>query len=141
MNRDVYSSLQVMRSYMVALALSYFLWPHHYRLYSFFLETIAARRGRVASYLEIGPGHGLFLAAALEELGAERYVGVDLSSVSLDMTRSMLRFSAEGRPMPSLLHASVDDFAPSERFDFITMGEVIEHLDDPRPILRKIATM
>src|SRR6185436_7083739 len=23
-------------------------------------------------------------------------------------------------------------------FDFITMGEVIEHLDDPRPVLRKV---
>jgi len=30
------------------------------------------------------------------------------------------------------------DYVPSRRYDFITIGEVLEHLEDPRAMLRRI---
>ncbi len=54
--RDVYTNAAAMRSYMVGLAVSQFLWRNHYEMYSFFKSTTEKRCRQVTRYLEIGPG-------------------------------------------------------------------------------------
>ncbi len=137
--RDVYSNDQTMRDYMVGLAVTQFLWKNHYAIYSFFLDEVGRRRENVARYLEIGPGHGLYLAAALQHLAAQAYQAIDISPVSLRMCRGILPFLVDDPPA-TLTLTELDALAipTDDTFDFITMGEVIEHLDDPRPVLRRI---
>jgi 2-polyprenyl-3-methyl-5-hydroxy-6-metoxy-1,4-benzoquinol methylase len=135
---EVYSNDAEMRSYMVGLALSQFLWETHYAMYSFFLETVHRHAGRARRYLEIGPGHGLFLAGALNELGANEYEAVDISPVSIDVCRGFLPFLVTSQASPQFKLLDVLEIDTHESFDFVTMGEVIEHLDDPRPVLEKI---
>lgn len=134
----VYSDEREMRSYMVGLALSQFLWETHYAMYGFFLDLVARRRGRARRYLEIGPGHGMYLAAALNGLDAAEYKAIDISPISLDVCRGFLPFIVSSPHVPSFRQQDVMDLDESGAFDFITMGQVIEHLDDPRPILRTI---
>lgn len=138
---DVYSNELEMRSYMVGVALSQFLWENHYKIYTFFLEILIKCRGKVSNYLEIGPGHGLYLAAALNQLEAQHYIGVDISPVSLDICQGILPFLCESYTLPVMHQLNALEIDDSQEYDFITMGEVIEHLDEPRPLLRKIAKM
>ena len=131
----VYSDDREMRSYMVGLALSQFLWETHYAMYSFFLETVDRHKGGVRRYLEIGPGHGMFLAAALNRLGAASYKAIDISPISLDVCKGFLPFIVSSSASTDFQVLDVLNLDSTESFEFITMGEVIEHLDDPRPIL------
>jgi len=137
----VYSSESEMRAYMIGLALSQFLWESHYGIYSFFLDTMQARAGRAPRYLEIGPGHGLWLAAALNALGARQYDVIDISAVSLDLCRGILPFLTPHHREPAMRLGNAESLTLDGGYDFVTMGEVIEHLDDPRPLLRKIGRL
>ena len=38
--KNVYNNITEMKSYMIGLAISQFLWPTHYAMYSFFIEKI-----------------------------------------------------------------------------------------------------
>ena len=41
--KNVYGNIKEMKSYMIGLAISQFLWPTHYAMYSFFIEKIKNR--------------------------------------------------------------------------------------------------
>jgi 2-polyprenyl-3-methyl-5-hydroxy-6-metoxy-1,4-benzoquinol methylase len=138
---DTYANETEMRSYMVGLAVSQFLWANHYAIYAYYLDTVRECAGGVRTYLEIGPGHGMYLAAAMNAFRAVRFRAVDISPVSLNLCRGLLPFVAETRAPLHLEEADALTLQTDTPVDFITMGEVIEHLDDPRPILRKIAAL
>jgi ubiquinone/menaquinone biosynthesis C-methylase UbiE len=133
----VYSNPQTMAPYMIGLALSQFLWPAHYDLFRFFAKSLHELGPLIASYLEVGPGHGLFLDRALEEIGHPvRVTVVDISSTSLELTRAvMARFRPEARDI-RYIAGNVLQVSLEEQFDFVTMGEVLEHVPDPLVLLR-----
>lgn len=134
----VYSSDTEMSSYMYGLALSQFLWPNHYALFRFF-QDMCSRIGNVHRYLEIGPGHGLFLIEAMRHFPDARFSAVDISPVSLRISQELVGHFAKGRACSYRVQDAreIDD----EAFDFISMCEVLEHLDETLPILRKLHGM
>ena len=132
----VYASPRTMAPYMIGLALSQFLWPAHYALFRFFAAALREFGPGIDNYLEVGPGHGLFLDRALEEIGrAVNVTVVDISPTSLELTRAVM---ARFRPQLSGVRYVAGDVLQmhlNERFDFITMGEVLEHVADPQALL------
>jgi 2-polyprenyl-3-methyl-5-hydroxy-6-metoxy-1,4-benzoquinol methylase len=136
--RLTYADTGAMRANMLNLALTQFLWPHHYRLYAFFIECIERAAGDVRRYLEIGPGHGLYLAVAARTLrNATTLTAVDISEGSLQVAAELLRHYAITAPV-ELRHQDATTLAEDDTFDYITAGELIEHLDDPAAFLRKL---
>ena len=139
---NVYRDEKVMRRYMIGVAVTLFLWPNHYALWDRYLSLLAERKGKVSRYLEIGPGHGMFLGAAVRDLQAESYTAIDISPASLKMTAGILPFLTDGDlERLRLIEQNVFEMDTDARYDLIVMGEVIEHLDDPAPILRKLASV
>jgi 2-polyprenyl-3-methyl-5-hydroxy-6-metoxy-1,4-benzoquinol methylase len=138
--REVYADTESMRVDMLKLALSQFLWPHHYRLYAFFIDCVRRSADGVRRYLEIGPGHGLFLAAAARELASARLTAIDISEGSLQVTSELLRHLNVGVPV-ELRRQDATTLAAGETYDFITAGELIEHLDDPAAFLRTLRAL
>lgn len=140
---SVYSKEDVMRPYMVGVALSQFLWENHYKIYTFFLDIVKRTENQnIEDYLEIGAGHGLFMAAAIENLKAQNYRVVDLSPISINICKNILGYLIDGNQvMPEFTEMNALDFKEDVKFDFITMGEVIEHVEDPRPLLKNIARL
>lgn len=139
---DVYHSEREMLSYMVGLGISQFLWATHYQMFGFFKQAITERAGSVASYLEIGPGHGLLLESALSRLHRlSQAVAIDISQTSLDLTKAIINhFVPDSHHVCFLLgdimHADIE-----ERFDFIAMGEVLEHVEQPRQLLGRLRNL
>jgi 2-polyprenyl-3-methyl-5-hydroxy-6-metoxy-1,4-benzoquinol methylase len=138
--QDVYSHEQVMTEYMLGLALSQFLWKHHYQVYSFYRSRIR-RIPQVTAALEVGTGHGLFL---LDMLTAHPEVRtsdvVDISDISLGLTKSLLQVVApDAARAIRWVHDDVVRFEPGMSYDFITMGEVLEHVPDPVRVLSRLA--
>jgi 2-polyprenyl-3-methyl-5-hydroxy-6-metoxy-1,4-benzoquinol methylase len=85
-----------------------------------------------SSVLDVGCGAG-DLAKRLKEKGHE-ISGIDLSSDALSHAREHLKenfaFDIEGNDWPANLM--------SRRYDVIVVSEVIEHLFDPRELIKKL---
>ena len=136
-NNRVYANPQTMEYYMHGLLMSQFLWKHHYEIFNFFIAALPAYAGKVSSYLEIGAGHGLYLSKALEILNKDTtFTVVDISQTSIDLAK---RFNNDDRV--SFFVKDIFDFAENETYDFICMGEVLEHVEDPLKLLQKLRDM
>jgi 2-polyprenyl-3-methyl-5-hydroxy-6-metoxy-1,4-benzoquinol methylase len=137
--RNVYDNPKVMTSYMLGLAFSQFLWEHHYAIYRFYGEGVAAYRDR-RTFLEVGSGHGLYTLELLERLGRPAAFDiVDISDTSLVLTRGVLRATRPAAlEFVRLIKADINAFASGTAYDLVTMGEVLEHVEDPLKILRSL---
>ncbi len=64
---EVYSNGPLMRQYMNGLLMTSLWWSNHTAAMQFFRDRFLRQNPPEASHLEIGPGHGLFLALAAAE--------------------------------------------------------------------------
>jgi len=127
----VYGNPEVMEYYMHGLMLSHYLWAQHYWMLSFFLHALPRYRKTIKTYLEIGGGHGLYLAEALDILGQSTlFEVVDISVRSLEIAKL---FVQSHRVKFTL--GDIYAFEANEKYDFITMGEVLEHVEEPLKLL------
>jgi 2-polyprenyl-3-methyl-5-hydroxy-6-metoxy-1,4-benzoquinol methylase len=137
-NQHVYADSAYMKKYMIGLAISQFFWENHHEIFKFFVEALLKHK-RGNSYLEIGPGHGMFLQEALKNTEYQNFTALDVSSESLNQTRKMMQYV---RPdlydKISFLQGNIDSQAIGQSYDFITMGEVLEHLESPEHVLMKL---
>lgn len=79
--------------------------------------------------LEVGCGDG-GMTRLISPL-VDRMVALDVSTLSLAELANLQL------PNVSIVHALVETFTTDERFDWIVLSEVIEHVRDPRSILRR----
>lgn len=139
---EVYSNKSTMQQYMLGLALSYFLWKHHFQLLCFFREHVK-KTGTNKQILEVGCGHGLFLVELLQSVSTETNVTVvDISLKSIEMTKSLLH-AVMPHQLDNILfyHLNIFDFEAESAFDVITLGEVLEHVDNPLELLKHLASL
>lgn len=132
-NRRVYSQPEVMEYYMHGLVLSQFLWKHHYDILNFFKSSILTRSESV-SYLEVGAGHGLYLNEALSLLSEDcKFDVVDISPSSIELSKN---FSNDDKV--NFMLQDIYTYDSSTKYEFITMGEVLEHVERPVELLQKL---
>ena len=140
--KKVYDNIYEMKSYMIGVAISQFLWPTHYAMYSFFMEKITNENSKVKNYLEIGPGHGLFLLQALRNLNKDtKFEIVDISKTSIQITKSIVDCLIKKKRKVNYTVQNIFNFENSNKFNFITIGEVLEHVTKPQEILKKLKSL
>jgi 2-polyprenyl-3-methyl-5-hydroxy-6-metoxy-1,4-benzoquinol methylase len=138
-DKNIYSNEAVMKLYMVGLALSQFFWVSHYEIYTFLIYNIKKYSQNIKSYLEIGPGHGLFLNKAIEIIGSNaKLTAVDISETSMNITRSIIKYFKPENKNISYHTIDMLKLTLDEQYDFITMGEVLEHVNFPETLLLKL---
>ena len=136
----VYYDEQYMEKYMIGLSLSLYLWEQHRKCISYFEEVCSNYISPGSSYLEIGPGHGKYFCDVVKHRECERYVAVDISETSLKMTQDILRFFCTEKEIERCVF-SCEDFIKmghSQKYDFIVMCEVLEHVEHPSLLLRNL---
>ncbi|KRA44822.1 hypothetical protein ASD80_06705 [Devosia sp. Root635] len=133
---QVYSDAAYMTRYMNGLLMTQLWWSNHTSVMAFFRNGYLPSLGADYSHLEIGPGHGLFLALAAEDQRCRTATGWDISAASIERTRHALESLDPGR-MPDLVLQ--DLFAsPTAQFDSLVFSEVLEHMENPRAALDAI---
>lgn len=103
-------------------------WGFEYRAYVEHLLQLVADVGP-DTILEVGCGDG-YLGASLLKNGY-RYRGVDISDRAVRFARAFGTDSA-------YIHG--DCIQVKEKFDLVILCEVLEHIEDPAPFLREVAT-
>lgn len=139
--RAVYHNEEYMPRYMMGVAISQFLWENHYKMFSFFKDMLDGIKKK-KNYLEIGVGHGLFFNEALASQKFQYYKAIDISNTSLSMTKEMAEeFCKEELEKVSWQLQDILKAQVEETFDCIVMGEVLEHVEKPDLLLRKISSL
>lgn len=137
---EVYGRPDVMRYYMVGLLLSYMFWPNHYAMLRFLDEHLEGRT--IRKYLEIAPGHGLFTARALRASPGLRGTLVDISPTALEVSTSILEaFDVDVAKLRIVQGDFLRVDLGDSGFDFISMGEVLEHVNEADAFLERAAAL
>lgn len=130
--KRIYDEPGIMEYHMHGLVVAQFMWWDQYQRFSFFADNL--KKYPVTNYLEIGAGHGLYISAAAEILGTDTKISaIDISQTSIEMTECVLN-----NPGINCVCDDVFNLDPADKFDFITIGEVIEHLEDPLSMMKKL---
>ena len=138
---EIYSNEKEMLSYMIGLALSQYLWSTHYEMFGHLKLSLAQNKNKINKYLEIGPGHGLFLKSAIDILNKNvEMTAVDISQTSLNVSKSIISHFYPSKNI-SFINKDMLNLSMDFNFDFIVMGEVIEHVEDPKLLLVKISKL
>lgn len=133
-NQSFYSNPELMRHHMHGLVFAQFLWPDQYQRFAFFSDHLPAYAAHASAYLEVGGGHALYLCEAQRSIGSHASIEVvDISETSMAMAQS---FAASDEIDFHLM--DIFDFSDVPAFDFITMGEVLEHVEEPKRLLNKL---
>ncbi len=136
-NKRVYDNPQVMEYYMHGLLLSQFLWSHHYDILLYFNQVISANKQAINRYLEVGGGHGLYISEAIGIIGDDKHFDlVDISKSSMDIAKRMIN-----NDKVNYILTDVFAYHPKHKYDFITMGEVLEHVENPVNLLKKLHSL
>ena len=133
---EVYSSNEKMANYMIGLLLSQFLWPNHYEMYDFFIEQ-TKKLSNIKTVLEIGPGHGLYFAESISIFPNAQFDAIDISPTSKRLSETLVSHFT-GNTQCEVQLKDLNQLESGRRYDYIVMGEVLEHLDDPKSALKKI---
>ncbi len=135
--QQVYNDPEVMRYYMVGLLISYLFWPNHYALFKFFKDNLPSSN-KVTNYLEVGVGHGLFTSNMIKRYPNVDAVAVDISETSILTAREILKTFQVDDDAIEFIHGDflAVDFN-QRKFDFIIMGEVLEHVNNAPDFLRR----
>lgn len=125
--------------YLWGLYFSQIFWVIHHRLLHFFLNDFVLIQQQKGIVLEVPVGSGVFLASFLEKLQGWQGVGLDLSESAVNMSSSLFRL--KGFEDVEVLQQDFLMYESDNRFDAIICGELIEHVEDPLLVLRKIHTL
>lgn len=141
-NEQVYQNQEYMMKYMIGLTISDYIWLQHLEMIRYFerlLEDFTLKGGR---YLEIGPGFGQFLTRAIKRDLWEEYLAVDISPVSVEQCRKYLEYC--GIKDNGRIKIALQDFFTFDmdiKFDNVVCGEVLEHVENPLKMLKKIYSL
>lgn len=110
------------------IAKDYDNWKQKNSYYYNWLKSFIRRRVCPQSkVLEIGTGTGEILTAAEPSVG----VGIDISP-------EMIKLAKEKFPKLNFFAASIEEFQCQDKFDYIIMADLIDHVYDAAEVLEKV---
>lgn len=133
---QVYSKPEVMGPYMKGLLLSQVLWSNHTQVLSLFKDeflTLPPNNG--GKYLEIGPGHGFYLSAALQDLNDYEIAAWDISAQSIEETKECLSKLDVDTSKADLVVQDLFKAPKDKQYDKVVFSEILEHMEDPKAAL------
>jgi 2-polyprenyl-3-methyl-5-hydroxy-6-metoxy-1,4-benzoquinol methylase len=128
---QVYSNDAYMSRYVRGILISQMLWDPHARAFDLFRTEFLASFKDGARYLEVGPGHGFFLAFASNTPAVARLEAWDVSESSIAETRKALAQLGVTREITIVEQDVLKAPSRHEEFDAAVISEVLEHLERP----------
>lgn len=133
---NVYQNAAYMQdTYLPALLLSHYLWPHHFRQLQWVDEHFFAslRDAGAATFCDVGIGTGFYSKETLLAVPGIRGWGFDISDASIDHTTALLARWALSKRYTLCKKEVADELGGG--FDSFISVELLEHLEDPQAFL------
>jgi 2-polyprenyl-3-methyl-5-hydroxy-6-metoxy-1,4-benzoquinol methylase len=136
---EIYDDSAYMNAYMYGLLLSYGLFPHHYQEYKTYRDVFLPQLPKGLPVIELGVGHGLFLAMALARDPSAAGVGFDVSDSAIELARCMMAVQRVASDRYILKNADVvKDAYPHESYGGIIAAGLLEHIENPHGFLKEL---
>lgn len=140
-NKSVYQNEEYMTRYMTGVTISDYVWNQHIKIIRFYEKCLLELENQNL-YLEIGPGFGQFLIRAIKSEKWKEYFAVDISPTSVKNCQQYLEYvGVKDRKQISIINQDFLQFDLRRKFDFIVCGEVLEHVEKPLEMLKKICDL
>ena len=98
--------------------------------------------GNGAHYLEVGPGFGQYLIRAIRSCQWDDFLAMDISPTSVQNCKRFLAFAGiNEKENVTVEKQDFLQFSPQKKFDCIVCGEVLEHVEDPYHMLKKMHSL
>lgn len=136
---QVYSKSEIMGPYMKGLLLSQVLWSNHTQVLSLFKNKfLTLPPTSDGKYLEIGPGHGFYLSAALQNLQNYEISAWDISAQSMEETKDCLSKIDVDTSKADLVVQDLFKAPQDKQYDKVVFSEILEHMEDPKAALETL---
>ena len=136
--REVYSRPEIMGRYVRGILISQIIWEPHARAFDFFRTEFIGRAKNGSDYLEVGPGHGMFLYFASLTAEIRTLEAWDVSDSSIAETRCALSKLGVTRDIKIVLQDVLEAPSRHGEFDMAIISEVLEHLERPDAALQSL---
>ena len=132
----LYNDEEYMNNYMTGLAFAIYLWAIQRDGMRFFRKKCEEDIHSGGRYLEVGPGHGEYLVTAVENMGFDHYLAVDISQTAAKLTHSFVEFiylsTAINSPYPDhlyLFHNKEEVYEMFKETGLKVVDEVVSTID------------
>jgi 2-polyprenyl-3-methyl-5-hydroxy-6-metoxy-1,4-benzoquinol methylase len=88
-------------------------------------------------YLEIGPGFGQYTIRSVRSGLFQECIACDISKTSVDVCKEFMEYCGYEQ-VCKIQQKNFFDFLDKDKFGFIVMGEVLEHVENPLEMLKQI---
>lgn len=138
--KSVYDNPEVMsKKYLNGLFLSQAFWINHFRLLAYFWTRFCSDTPDAGTVMEVPTGTGIYISEFVNRNPAWVAKGYDLSASSVAFSRQVIGIHCV-KTVP-VEQYNVFDISATERYDRIICGELLEHLEKPRPLLEKLCEL
>lgn len=139
-NKEIYQNTKYMDRLMCGLTISDYIWINHIKMIRYYEKHLDSFRGK--KYLEIGPGFGQYLKMSILKDNFDEYLAVDISPVSVKKCRDYLEYCGiKIDKKCNIIEKNFENLTINDKFDFVVMGEMLEHVEKPLNVLNKIYTL
>lgn len=138
----VYGRDDYMIAYVVGLGMTQVFWPNHWEIIKFFQDEFIPHVKFLKHGAEIGVGHGIFHAELLRGCTSMRSKLLDISPVSLEMTRKMIAASGLDASRAEPIQCDIQKDIPiaDGSLEALLMGELIEHIQHGETVMEAMAS-
>ena len=136
--REVYSNTEFMTRYVHGILISQIIWDPHARAFDVFRTKFLTGMAAGTSYLEVGPGHGFYLAFAAQNENIVRMEAWDVSPSSIAETTQALKRLGVTREISIIEQDVLAAPARHNEFERAVISEVLEHLERPDLALQSL---
>lgn len=138
--RAVYENAPFMTRYLNGLLVGRVLWLEQLRMLVQYADEFLPGNRPGYRHLEIGPGHGILLYLAAQDVRCSELAALDVSASSLQATNECLQ-RLQARASARLIEHDIFCGVPetSGGWNSIVVSELLEHLEAPDLALRNLA--
>jgi len=137
--KKVYENPEVMeKRYLNGLLLSQAFWINHQKMLEFFINNFCKEVKKKGLCMEIPTGTGIYISEFMNINPKWNLEGYDLSQSSIDFSKKVIKINSH-REIP--LHKKNVFNLEGKKYDKIICGELLEHLDNPEELLKKLKSI
>ena len=138
-NERFYKNHEQMAQYMRGLMISQLFWRQHAGAAAFFAQHFIPMLKQDYDYLEIGPGHGLWMSFAASDPRCASLTGWDVAEASIGLTKHGFALMGIDREIKFELRDVCAAALGGGRFDAIVISQVLELVSSPAGAIRHLA--